>query len=157
MIVTAEEFARIRRQAEAEYPHECCGVLLVKTGPGGERVLFPCRNIQNEKHAEDPVHFPRDARTAYYIDPHDVMKFMRLESEGFKVSTLYHSHIDSHIDAGAYFSETDKRQAAPGGEPLYPDATYLVVSVVDHKVAEARAFRWDSDRRDFLPVPLGAL
>ena len=150
MIVTAEEFARIRRQAEAEYPHECCGVILVKAG--GERRLYPCRNIQNEKHAEDPVHFPRDARAAYYIDPQDVMKFTRLESEGFRVLTFYHSHID----AGAYFSETDKRQAAPGGVPLYPDAAYLVVSVVDGTFRDARAFSWDPARQDFLPVPFEA-
>ena len=150
MIVTAEEFARIRRQAEAEYPHECCGVILVKAG--GERRFHLCRNIQNEKHAEDPVHFPRDARTAYYIDPQDVMKFMRLESEGFRVLTFYHSHID----AGAYFSETDRRQAAPGGVPLYPDATYLVLSVVDRKVVDAGAFSWDPARQDFLPVPFEA-
>lgn len=151
MIVTAPELADIRRQAEAEYPYECCGVILAKEGPREERILFPCRNIQNEKHAQDPEHFPRDARAAYYADPLDVVKFMRLESEGYRVVTFYHSHID----AGAYFSETDKRQAAPGGEPLYPDATYVVVSVVDQKAVDACAFSWDPGRRDFLPVPLG--
>ncbi|MFQ5898192.1 MAG: Mov34/MPN/PAD-1 family protein [Candidatus Methylomirabilia bacterium] len=167
MIVTPEEFAQIRRQAEAEYPQECCGVILV--GPGDKRLLLPFRNIQNEKHAQDPAHYPRDARTAYYADPQDVMKLMRLEPEGYRAVTFYHSHID----VGAYFSETDKRQAAPGGEALYPDAAYLVVSVVEHKVQgaegwlrrwlprllrrckvlEARAFRWDPARRDFAPVP----
>lgn len=149
MIVTAEEFARIRRQAEAEYPHECCGVILVKAGPGGERLLFPCRNIQNELHARDPARHPRDAGTAYFIAPEDLLKIGRLESGGLQVWTIYHSHID----AGAYFSETDKRHAAPGGEPLYPDAIYLVVSVVDRKVGEARAFGWDPVRQDFLPLP----
>jgi len=149
MIVTAEEFARIRRQAEAEYPHECCGVILVKAGPGGERLLFPCRNFQNELHAKDPARHPRDARAAYSIAPEDLLKIGRLESEGFQVWTIYHSHID----AGAYFSETDKQHAAPGGEPLYPDVTYLVVSMVDGKVVEARAFGWDPVRQDFLPLP----
>jgi len=151
MIATADEFAGIRRQAEAEYPHECCGVILAKAGAREDRIPFPCRNIQNEKHAEDPVQFPRDARTAYYADPRDVVRFVRLESEGYAVVTFYHSHID----AGAYFSETDKRQAAPRGEPLYPDATYLILSVVDRKVVDARAFRWDPTERDFLPLPFG--
>lgn len=148
MIVTPEEFARICRQAETEYPHECCGVILVKAG-GGERMLMPCRNIQNELHAKDQARHPRDARTAYYVAPEDLLKVGRLEAEGFSVSTIYHSHID----AGAYFSETDKRQAAPDGEPFYPDAAYLVVSVVDRALADARAFRWDAARRDFLPLP----
>lgn len=153
MIVTAEEFAQIRRQAEAEYPHECCGVILVKKGPGGERRLFSCRNIQNELHARDPVRYPRDAGTAYSVAPDDLLKIGQLESQEFNVWTIYHSHID----AGAYFSETDKRHAAPGGEPLYPGAYYLVVSVVDHTVTGASAFGWDPARRDFLPVPLGQL
>ncbi len=153
MIVAADEFALVRRQAEAEYPSECCGVIVVKAGPGGERILVPCRNIQNEKHAQDSEQYPRDARTAYYMDPQDVLKIMRLESEGFSVRTIYHSHID----AGAYFSETDKRQATPGGEPIYPDASYLIVSVVDREFRDAQAFRWDPARREFLSVPLGDL
>ncbi len=88
---------------------------------------------------------------------------MKLDSEGFRVSTIYHSHID----VGAYFSDTDKGQAAPQGEPLYPDATYLVVSVTGRKgwlsrwlprflrrprAQETRAFSWDPARQDFLPV-----
>jgi len=152
MIVTPEELALIRRQAEAEYPHECCGAILVQAARGGGRVLLPCRNIQNARHAQDPVQYPRDARTAYYMDPQDVLKIVRLESDGFGVRTIYHSHID----AGAYFSETDKRQAAPNGQPLYPEATYLVVSVLNGKVVGANAFRWDPARRDFVPVPLEA-
>ncbi|MBI4608666.1 MAG: Mov34/MPN/PAD-1 family protein [Candidatus Rokubacteria bacterium] len=152
MIVTADELAVIRRQAEAEYPHECCGVILVKASRNDERVLLPCRNIQSELHAKDPLRHPRDARTAYYMAPQDLLTVMRLESDGFGVRTIYHSHID----AGAYFSETDKRQAAAGGQPLYADATYLVVSVVNGKVVEASAFGWDPARRDFLPVSLEA-
>jgi proteasome lid subunit RPN8/RPN11 len=150
MIATTEELALIRRQAEAEYPGECCGVVLLGGGTPSKRILFPCRNIQNELHAKDPGRHPRDARTAYYIAPEHLLKIARLESEGLRVSTIYHSHVD----AGAYFSETDKRQAAPAGEPLYPDAAYLVVSVVAGKAAGAAAFRWDPARRDFLPVPL---
>lgn len=152
MIVTAHEFAQIREQAEAEYPHECCGVILVKVGAGSERKLFTCRNMQNELHARDSLRHSRDARTAYSIASEDLLKIGRLESDGFSIRTIYHSHID----AGAYFSETDKRQAAPGGEPLYPDTAYLVVSVVEGKLAAARAFSWDPARQDFLPVPLEA-
>ncbi len=148
MILTRDEFARICRQAEAEYPSECCGVILIGDAPAAGRILLPCRNIQDELRAKDPARHPRDARTAYYIAPQDLLQVGRLESQGFRVWTIYHSHID----AGAYFSETDKRQAAPSGEPLYPDAAYLVVSVVDRKVSDARAFRWDPAQRDFFPV-----
>ena len=42
------------------------------------------------------------------------------------MAVIYHSHVD----AGAYFSETDRRQALVGGEPAYPGAVYVVTSVV---------------------------
>lgn len=150
MILTAAELAAIERQAVDEYPQEACGVILAR---GGERRLLRCRNAYDEKHAEDPEHFPRSARTAYYIADADRLAMVRLEREGFEPVVIYHSHVD----VGAYFSETDKRQALLAGEPHYPDATYVVVSVVDRRVAAVNAFRWDADRRDFLPVdlPLG--
>ena len=109
-----------------------------------------CRNVQNELHAKDPERHPRDARTAYYIDPADLLRIGRLEAEGFTVAVIYHSHID----AGAYFSETDRRNALMGGEPTYPDATYLVTSVMNGRVETTSAFRWDAARRDFVPATL---
>lgn len=150
MILAPDELESIRRQAVEEYPSEACGVILVR---GAERRLVRCRNIQDRLHAKDPVRHPRDARTAYYIDPADLLKIGRLEGEGFAVGVIYHSHVD----AGAYFSETDKRQALLGGEPTYPDATYVVVSVVTGRVEAAAAFRWDVSPRDFLPVALPSL
>src|SRR5262250_537347 len=95
MIFTAEEYARVRSQAAAEYPAEC-----------------------------------------------------RREAQGYRVLTIYHSHID----AGAYFSATDKHNALINSEPAYPEATYVVVSVLEGRVADANAFRWDPVQRDFLSV-----
>ncbi len=140
-----DERARIAAQAETEYPSEACGVILARAG---ERRLLPCRNVQNELHARDPERFPRDARTAYYIDPTDLLRIGRLEGEGYTVAVIYHSHVD----AGAYFSETDRRNALLGGEPSYPDSAYVVASVVTGHVEAMAAFRWDGARRDFLPV-----
>jgi [CysO sulfur-carrier protein]-S-L-cysteine hydrolase len=145
VILTADERARIRAQAAAEYPAESCGVVLARVE---ERRLLACRNIQNDLHARDPERYPRDARTAYYIDPADLLRIGRLEGEGFTVAVIYHSHID----AGAYFSETDRRNALLGGEPSYPDATYVVTSVMGGRVAAMAAFRWDPAQRDFRAV-----
>jgi proteasome lid subunit RPN8/RPN11 len=145
VILTPEETERIQAQAVAEYPAESCGVLLTR---GTERRLIPCRNVQNELHARDPQHHPRDARTAYYIDPTDLLRIGRLEGEGFTVAVIYHSHID----AGAYFSETDRRNAMMGAEPSYPNTTYIVTSVVAGRIDGMAAFRWDSAQREFAPV-----
>ncbi|MBI3630241.1 MAG: Mov34/MPN/PAD-1 family protein, partial [Candidatus Rokubacteria bacterium] len=65
MIATQEELAEIRRHAEADYPSECCGVILARDA---ERALMRCRNLQDELHQGDPAKHPRDSRTAYYID-----------------------------------------------------------------------------------------
>jgi proteasome lid subunit RPN8/RPN11 len=147
MLVTAEELASIRAQASEEYPFESCGVILRR---GEERRLLRCRNAQNELHARDPARHPRDARTAYYIDPKDLLRIGDLERLGFSVAVIYHSHVD----AGAYFSETDRRQALIGGEPAYPGAVYLVTSVLGGAVDAVAAFRWDETRRDFVAMEL---
>ena len=92
-------------------------MVLVRLGPTTrERRLLACRNIQDELHAKDPERFPRTARTAYYIAHEDLLEIGRRESEGFEVQVIYHSHVD----AGAYFSETDRRNAMIDGAPAYP-------------------------------------
>ena len=146
MIFSPDELAQIRNQAEAEYPAECCGVLLLKAGASPERVLLPCRNIQDQLHASDPEKHPRDSRTAYYIDPKDLLTIGRREGDGYRVAVIYHSHID----AGAYFSATDRRNALIDGEPTYPDAVYVVLSVAERKVVDAQTFVWDAATRDFV-------
>lgn len=150
MILTETELLAIRRQAEAEYPAECCGVVLVREGAGGDRRLLRCRNIQAELHAKDPARFPRDARTAYYVAHADLLEIGRTEAGGYGVHVIYHSHID----AGAYFSATDRRQALVDGQPAYPQAAYVVVAVEGGRAGEARAFRWEPAAGDFVEVPL---
>ncbi|MBI1846335.1 MAG: Mov34/MPN/PAD-1 family protein [Candidatus Rokubacteria bacterium] len=147
MILTRDELAAIQTQAVEEYPAESCGVVVTR---GAERRLVRCRNIQDELHARDPEHHPRDGRTAYYIDPQDLLRIGRLEGEGFAVAVIYHSHVD----AGAYFSPTDKRQAMLGDDPAYPDTIYVVTSVVSGRVEAVQAFRWHGPEGDFLPVTL---
>jgi [CysO sulfur-carrier protein]-S-L-cysteine hydrolase len=147
VILTPDEIERIQAQAVAEYPAESCGVVLIRAG---ERRLMACRNVQNDLHARDPERHPRDARTAYYIDPADLLRIGRLEGEGFTVHVIYHSHID----AGAYFSETDRRNAMLGDEPAYPNATYVVTSVVGGAVDAMAAFRWDQAQQAFAAVEL---
>lgn len=147
MILTPEERDAIRSQAVQEYPFESCGVILSR---GTQRRVLRCRNAQDELHARDPERYPRDARTAYYIDPKDLLRIGDLEREGFSVAVIYHSHVD----AGAYFSETDRRQALVGGEPAYPAAFYVVTSVVAGRVDDMAAFRWNGV--DFAPVTIAS-
>jgi proteasome lid subunit RPN8/RPN11 len=152
-LLTETELEAIRKHAEADYPAEACGVLLVRPGALSgdleERRLHPCRNIQDELHAKDPGRFPRTARTAYYIAHADLLEIGRREGEGFEVRVIYHSHVD----AGAYFSETDRRNAMVDGVPAYPQTTYVVVSVAGGRVAEVRAHRFSAAAGEFVEVP----
>jgi [CysO sulfur-carrier protein]-S-L-cysteine hydrolase len=149
VILSPEELETVRAQAVEEYPFESCGVVLSR---GGERRLLRCRNAQNELHARDPQRYPRDARTAYYIDPKDLLRIGDLERQGFAVAVIYHSHVD----AGAYFSETDVRQALVAGEPAYPGAVYVVTSVVSGVVEAMAAFSWNAEARKFLQTEFSA-
>jgi adenylyltransferase/sulfurtransferase len=156
VILEPDEVARIGRQAQREYPHECCGVVIARDG---ERRVLPFRNIQNAKHAEDPVRFPRTAEKAYYAHPDDIRAMSDLvDNKGFTLDVIYHSHPNT----GAYFSETDREQAAPRslGEPAWPTATYVVVSVDQLGAQEWAAYRWSGATHDFIevhrePVPRG--
>jgi len=144
VIVSASELDAIRRQAVEEYPEESCGVIFVREA---ERVLLRCRNDQNAKHAEDPKRYPRDARTAYNIHGDDLKRIMQLEAKGFSMAVIYHSHVD----VGAYFSETDRKQALVSG---YLDPVYIVTSVTASGVEATAAFRWDAEHQAFTPIEL---
>ena len=147
--LTAGELAAIQAHAGADYPAECCGVVLVRRG-AGERRLLACRNIQDELHAKDPGRFPRTSRTAYYIAHEQLLEIGRREAEGFEVHVIYHSHVD----AGGYFSETDRRNAMVDGTPAYPSATYVVVGVTQGRVVETRAHRFSAAAGEFVEIPL---
>jgi proteasome lid subunit RPN8/RPN11 len=144
MIVTSSELEAIRKQAVDEYPAESCGLIFVR---GAERLLLPCRNDQDAKHAEDPQRYPRDSRTAYYIHAEDLRRIGQLEVQGYSMAVIYHSHVD----VGAYFSPTDRKQALLSG---YLDQTYVVTSVVSGKAEATKAFRWDAGKDEFVETEL---
>ncbi len=138
----------IFEQAEKEYPHECCGMIL---GSRQKKEDFsrvrPCANVYDRYHELDPANFPRTSRTAYFMDPRELLaiqKEIREKDEAIRV--IYHSHID----AGAYFSEEDQRVAASEGEPAYPGVEYLVLSVKEGKVWNTSLYHWDNQRKEFV-------
>ncbi len=139
----------IRRHAERTYPNECCGVIVA--GPdGGERVI-ELRNVQDEMHARDPERYPRTARTAYTPDAAEFKRAHDLwETPGNRLLAFYHSHPDHD----AYFSDEDVAQATPLGEPSYPQAVQIVVSVREGRAGDMKAYRWDEMSASFVETPL---
>jgi proteasome lid subunit RPN8/RPN11 len=152
LVLAPDEWNRVRIQAVAEYPKECCGVVLILATEPTRRLLLPCRNVQDLLHASDPARHPRDARTAFSIDSLDLEKIGRHMEDGYRVGTIYHSHPES----AAHFSRTDKAQALTNGKPAYPEAFQVVVSVRKlfwvPRVTEVGAYAWDAKEKDFLSV-----
>jgi proteasome lid subunit RPN8/RPN11 len=124
----------IYAHAREGYPEEVCGFIL-----DGE--VRRCENRQNALHAEDPAHFPRDARTAYNLGAKDLFFLDKSLRSPRPVRVIYHSHVE----VGAYFSDEDVRAAAPDGELLYP-VDYLVVDAARDGVRGAARFRFEGGR-----------
>lgn len=144
--LAADKLKDARRHALDEYPYECCGIIIGKPDTDREDILFRCTNIQNQLHEKDPKTFVRDARTAFYIDPKELMNILReAEEKKLAVKLFYHSHPDHD----AYFSEEDKAMALFDGEPTYPEARYLVISVYNGEIRDQAFFEWSSDSASF--------
>ena len=151
-VLPDDPLREIARQAEVGYPEEICGMVIGQSGVPETYQARQVTNVANREPQEDPGGLPRDARTAYKMDPLEQLRILReADGQGWDVAAFYHSHPDH----GAYFSRMDRERAlAPDGEPLWPGATYLVVSVMGGRVRGAAAYRWDPRRREFSETPV---
>ena len=150
VIVTPDELEQIKRHAIREYPNEACGVILTQ---GGRRQLMRLRNVQNELHAKDPEKYPRTAAQAYAVDVEILQLLNQVVDLGVTLNVIYHSHVDAQWHGtGAYFSETDKKNALFGDEPAFPGTIYVVASVVKKEIEAVAGFRWDPRERDFVKI-----
>jgi proteasome lid subunit RPN8/RPN11 len=146
-----DKLAEAREHALAEYPDECCGIVIGKPDHAENDQIFRCTNIQNQLHEQDPKTYVRDARTAYTIDPKELMRIMKqAEEQGLVFKLFYHSHPEHD----AYFSEEDKRMALFDNEPMYPDARYLVISVYNKEIRDQAFFEWNPESSSFEKVHL---
>ena len=105
-------------QSRAEYPNECCGVILGPVGSGKAQRLKPMFNS-----AMSP--------TFYEFDSKDLLALYReLDENGEEIVVIYHSHTETE----AYPSRTDIAIAAE------PGAHYVLVSTRE-EIAPAIEFR----------------
>jgi proteasome lid subunit RPN8/RPN11 len=141
---------QLRQHAAATFPEECCGFIVERQGA---LAVVRVTNVQNERHASHPDQFPRTAATAYAMGPEAAPVLVDHDRGRLTIRAIYHSHPQH----AAYFSAEDKAQATVWDEPSYPDATQIVLSVIDGAVREVKAFRWDAPTRDFVAVELRAI
>lgn len=146
--ISRQSMDEVRLHAMDTYPDECCGVIVSLAG--GSDLVVRVRNIQDEMHGKDPVSYPRTARTAYAGHPADLHAALsQAEQEGCALLAFYHSHPDHE----SYFSAEDGAQATPFGEPSYPEALQVVVSLYGHKVRDIKAFAWSPDAGAYVETP----
>ena len=130
--------------AREVYPDECCGMIFERN----HREEIVCvTNVQNELHARDPVQFPRTAATGYTMGPEAAQILIGSERGELRLHAIYHSHPERE----AYFSPEDRKQAlGAGGEPIYPQAAYIVMSVRNREVRATKVFAWDAAAGDYI-------
>ena len=137
----------ICEHAVREVPRECCGMLFGPKGePSADRATA-CQNIQDRLHAEDPARFTRDARTAYNFDARDIFALQKSLRGDTPAKIVYHSHVD----VGAYFSDTDQAAAQFDGEPAYP-VEYVVVDVTAGGARAAKQFAWSDAAKKYVEI-----
>jgi proteasome lid subunit RPN8/RPN11 len=146
-VLTADALAAMYQHARRDYPRECCGIVY---GPRDAAVAdraVACPNIQDRLHAEDPVRHTRDARTAYNLDAPDLFRLQKSLRGDTPAKIVYHSHVD----VGAYFSDTDQAAAQMDGEPSYP-VEYVVIDVKSDGAKGAAQFCWDQAQKRYVEV-----
>jgi proteasome lid subunit RPN8/RPN11 len=132
--------AEMQNHAFASYPGECCGLLFAKPGSTSVTRCAPLENLADRYHALDPNEYPRTSRDAFMVNEAKLNRIVSdAETSGEQWVAFYHSHID----CGAYFSDEDKKFAAPNSTPVYPDLYQIVIETRFDRIVEARAFRWD--------------
>ena len=146
--LSVDAWNAISRHAQETFPDECCGVVLAH---GAQEIVRPLENIQNKLHALDPETYPRTAVIAYAMDLKELERVIDEGARsGAKLKAFYHSHPDHE----AYFSNEDKAFASPFGEPTFPNAAQIVVSIYGREVKRICAFAWLAEQNDFVEVPV---
>jgi proteasome lid subunit RPN8/RPN11 len=105
--------------ARAKAPNEACGILAGSMADGRATAYHPARNA-------DASPF------VYTVHPDDLVRIvLGIEDAGQDLVAIFHSHTQTP----AVPSPTDRRQA------MYPDAFYLLATLLDPDVSPMQALR----------------
>ncbi len=133
--------------ARESYPDECCGWI---TGDKDSNTASGVRRAVNAYEPEaHPTAKDRSSQTAFVISDSDLLDLARTLDDDVRPRIIYHSHPNGR----AYFSETDRSNAAdPWGDGTAYPVQQIVVGIDEDRVVEARLFAWDDDAEDFIEI-----
>jgi proteasome lid subunit RPN8/RPN11 len=124
LTITKTHLARILDHCLAGYPDEACGILGGKDGRVEK--VYPMTNS-------------RPGPAYYEMDPEEQFRVMTdIRQKGLEMVGMFHSHPT----AQAYPSSVDVEKAYWPGTmlPNYPDAVYVIISLMDRAEPVARGY-----------------
>lgn len=129
-----EDVNQITRNAETEYPDECCGLILGKLEADHSKTvgfILPVSNARENK----------DKHNRFLITSEDFMRGeMFARKKQLDVLGFYHSHPDHP----AVPSDYDREHA-------WPIYSYLIISVAHGKADSITSWELDASRLKFNP------
>ena len=115
-------YEAMRAHGEETYPHECCGILLGRTGPDGNVIE---RTVRAGNTRIDSAH------NRYHIAPEELFRAQReARADELDIVGFYHSHPDHP----AQWSTTDFAEAHWLG------CSYIITRVAQGKSEDTNAF-----------------
>lgn len=125
----------IRRESEAAYPAECCGLLV---GAGNKENGIDVHHVVTSRNLA-----ATDRNDRFEVDPETRFHAMReAEEQELEIVGHYHSHPD-HL---AEPSSTDLEMA------FEPDLMWVIASVSNGRLSAIKAFQLSSDGTRFEPL-----
>lgn len=124
----------IKKQAVAEYPYECCGMLLGSLGVDKHKkveVILPISNARNA----------RERHNRFLITPEEMKRGETVARQNkLDVLGFYHSHPDHPAAPSTYDLEH-----------AWPYYSYIIVAVADGKAEDLTSWELRDDRSQFNP------
>ena len=140
LILTSELHRRIEQYGVADYPNECCGILVGRdlTADGvTRRVVEQLYVVPNVYEASEQYH-------RFAADP---LVQMRVEKEADAQGKMVLGFYHSHPDHPARPSETDRLAA-------WPFYSYVIVSIMKAKPAEMTSWTLNQETEAFEQQPI---
>lgn len=140
LCLSNKHIVAINAHAEADYPHECGGLLLGNLNAENCKAVVETLPMKNSSEIETQ-------HNRVLILPRDLMQAEKHAREkGLDVIGYYHSHPDDE----AVPSQFDLDHALPGW-------SYIIVSVRDGKAIDLKSWEMESDRSRFNKEPVETL
>jgi proteasome lid subunit RPN8/RPN11 len=131
LVYTPDQLDQIRREGEAAYPNECCGVMIGHE-INGRRIVDRLRPLANSFEAGEQFH-------RFRLDP---LELARVEKEAGDEKKLVLGFYHSHPDHPARPSEYDRVHA-------WPFYSYTIVAIAKAKAVDLTSWQLDEATEQF--------